>query len=172
VEQAYGVRISSQGAAGICALIAAKLEDPKAVCAGLSPRYLPPEAMKACENDLSSYASDDAPARARDGIPSHLNRRYVGFERFKRARRAGDAKLCGHSEFCRALMGEGPALAEEAAARTAAKACVEVRAAAGSAVAQVEAWLAQAGSSASPGHGARALRLARLQDSLRALRRR
>jgi len=129
VEQEFGVRISSHGAAGICGLIAAKLDDPKAVCAGLSPRYLPPEALKACENDLSSYASESAPSRARDGIPSHLNRRYVGFDRFKRARRAADPKLCGNSEFCRALMGEGATLAEEVAARTAAKACVVVRSA-------------------------------------------
>ncbi len=174
LAHAYGDRISTESAAGICGTIAAKLEDPKAVCASLSPRYLPPEAVKACENDLMTYTSDVAPSRARDEIPSHLLRRYLAFDLFKRARRAGDPKLCRDSEFCRVLMGEGQALAAELAAKTATRACVEVRAASQGAAAEVEELLSAAGNSlaqersgGATGLDTRERRLDRLRDTLR-----
>ena len=110
--------------AKICAVIAKNIDRPEELCSKLIPAYMGTENHKACVNEFSLYVRRDDIGRTQEGIPPGIFNRYVGLDSFTIAKKAGDPALCGESETCRVLMGQGSALARETAKRVQNRVCV------------------------------------------------
>ena len=110
--------------AKICAVIAKNIDRPEELCSKLIPAYMGTENHKACVNEFSRYVRRDDIGRTQEGIPPGIFNRYVGLDSFTIAKKAGDPALCGESETCRVLMGQGSALARETAKRVQNRVCV------------------------------------------------
>lgn len=113
-------KMPAREAGEACALIARDVGDPEKLCAELSPRWVPPEAVRGCVAEYRRYTRTDDP-RVCDyvkGAPDSLHLRCDDYARLARAEKAHDPSLCGDSEICRLLTGTGadlPAKYEERA---------------------------------------------------------
>jgi cytochrome c peroxidase len=96
----------------ICGVIARHIDEPEKMCRALVPRYLGMETVPSCVNEFARYSRDADVGKTQNGVPDQLYKRYVALDLYVRAYNAKDIAVCGDSELCRVLMGDGDKIAK------------------------------------------------------------
>jgi cytochrome c peroxidase len=111
-------------ARAVCGAVAGHLDDPARLCAALTPRYLDPRQLGACEREYALLGGRAyACARGPRLLPEWNERRCEEYTLYRRARAARDPAVCGSHALCRALMGGAAAEADAVSRRVLAEAC-------------------------------------------------
>jgi cytochrome c peroxidase len=125
----WSYRIFDDADAGIvCSAIAEDLDRPARLCARLSPRYVEPRALPACEKEFAQLGGRALDcALDADPFPTPLEQRCAAYRLYYKARAAGSPDACGRDGQCRALMGDALGQARVLEERARARACGSAR---------------------------------------------